>query len=66
MHVVNIFVRYDRDDTMDVKKLKRIIAECGKIKSIKVILYQNRGTENRAVMSHLAYDVVATSHLGLT
>ena len=23
MHVVNIFVRYDRDDTMDVKKLKR-------------------------------------------
>ena len=42
------------------------MAEYGKIKSIKVILYQNRGTENRAVMSHLAYDVVATSHLGLT
>ena len=66
MHVVNIFVRYDRDDITDVKKLKRIMAEYGKIKSIKVILYQNRGTENRAVMSHLSYDVIATSHLGLT
>ena len=33
----NIFVRYSRNDTMDVQELQNIMAEYGKVKSIKVI-----------------------------
>ena len=45
----NIFVRHSRDDAMDVQELQNIMAECGKIKSIKVIHHQNGETENRAM-----------------
>ena len=48
----NICVRYSRDDTMDVHELQNIMAECGKIKSVKVIHYQNGGTENRAMVCY--------------
>ena len=34
---------------MDVQELQNIMAECGKIKSIKVIHHQNGETENRAM-----------------
>ena len=37
---------------MDVKELKSIMAEYGKVKHTKVIQYQNRGTENRAMISY--------------
>ena len=46
----NIFVKYSRDDTMNVHELKNIMAEYGKIKSLKVIHHQNGGTENRAMI----------------
>ena len=45
----NIFVRYSRDDTMEVQELQNIMAEYGKIKSIKVLHHQNGGRENRAM-----------------
>ena len=48
----NIFVRYRRDDTMDVQELQNIMAEYGKIKSIKVIHHQNGGIENRAMICY--------------
>ena len=35
---------------MDVQELQNIMAECGKIKSIKVIHHQNGETENRAMI----------------
>ena len=37
---------------MDGKELQNIMAEYGKIKSIKVIHHQNGGTENRAMICH--------------
>ena len=37
---------------MDVQELQNIMAECGKIKSIKVIHHQNAGTENRAMIRY--------------
>ena len=37
---------------MDVHELKNIIAEYGKIKSLKVIHHQNGGTENRAMICY--------------
>ena len=37
----NIFVRYSRNDTMDVQELQNIMAEYGKVKSIKVIYQWN-------------------------
>ena len=48
----NIFVRYSRDDTMDVQELQNIMAEYGKIKSIKVIHHQYGGAENRATICY--------------
>ena len=47
--MVDIFVRYDRDDTIVVKELERIMAEYGKIKSIKsysVLKQRNRKQSN--------------------
>ena len=37
---------------MDVKELRNIMAEYGKIKSIKVIHHQNRARENRAMICY--------------
>ena len=48
----NIFVRYSRDDTMDVQELQNIMAEYGKIKSIKAIHHQYGGAENRAMICY--------------
>ena len=48
----NVFVRYSRDDTMDVHELKNIMADYGKIKSLKVIHHQKGGTENRAMICY--------------
>lgn len=45
----NIFVRYDEDDTMDLKELRRIIKEYEKIKTIKLfsIKTKEQKTEQR-------------------
>ena len=48
----NIFVRYSRDDTMEVQELQNIMAEYGKIKSIKVLYHQNGGREKRAMLCY--------------
>ena len=48
----NIFVRYSRDDTMDVHELKNIMAEYRKVKSLKVTHHQNEGTENRTMICY--------------
>ena len=37
---------------MDVHKLRNIMAEYGKFKSLKVIHHQNGGTENRAMIRY--------------
>ena len=37
---------------MDVHELQDIMADYGKIKSVKVIHHQNGGTENRAMICH--------------
>ena len=37
---------------MDVQELQNIMGEYGIIKSIKVIHYQNKGTENRAMICY--------------
>ena len=40
------------DDPMNIQELQNIMAEYGKIKSIKVIHHQNGGTKNRAMISY--------------
>ena len=37
---------------MDVQELQNIMAECGKVKSIKVVHHQNGGTENGAMIRY--------------
>ena len=48
----NIFVRYSRDDTMDVHEMQNTIVEYGNIKSIEVIPHQNGRIENRAIICY--------------
>ena len=48
----NIFVKYNRDDTVDVKELQNIMTEYGKVKSMKVTHNQNGQTENRAMICY--------------
>ena len=48
----NIFVKYNRDDTVDVKELQNIMTEYGKVKSMKVTHNQNAQTENRPMICY--------------
>ena len=43
----NIFVWWNRDDAMDVKELKNVTAD---YKKVKIIQYQNGGTEKKATV----------------
>ena len=47
----NIFVRYDEDDTMDLKELRRIIKEYEKIKTIK--LFSIKTKEQKTEQQHV-------------
>ena len=48
---------------MDVQELQNIMAEYGKIKSIKVIHHQSGGTENRTM---ICYETEMEAHRAIT